>query len=242
MLPEKCCGLAQVYLCLHCLSNGGCFPPQGLSHLHKNRVIHRDIKGQNVLLTDNADIKLGMAVASFGLATCPTHCCSFSLSLPVDFGVSAQLDRTIGKRNTFIGTPYWMAPEVIACDQDPTATYDYRVSTTAAAHAHTPTFSLSLQSDQWSLGITSIEIAEGEPRKQPYPYSCSHTHILVATPTPLLTIPPHSSVQHAPDEGAVPHPAQPSPTAEGEQEVDSEVHQLHRPVPHQRPHQETHLR
>lgn len=93
---------------------------RGLSHLHKNRVIHRDIKGQNVLLTDNADIKL------------------------VDFGVSAQLDRTIGKRNTFIGTPYWMAPEVIACDQDPTATYDYR-------------------SDQWSLGITAIEIAEGEP-------------------------------------------------------------------------------
>lgn len=93
---------------------------RGLSHLHKNKVIHRDIKGQNVLLTDNADIKL------------------------VDFGVSAQLDRTIGKRNTFIGTPYWMAPEVIACDQDPTATYDYR-------------------SDQWSLGITAMEIAEGEP-------------------------------------------------------------------------------
>lgn len=64
--------------------------------------------------------------------------------LAVDFGVSAQLDRTIGRRNTFIGTPYWMAPEVIACDENPDATYDNR-------------------SDLWSLGITALEMAESQP-------------------------------------------------------------------------------
>uniref|UniRef100_A0A8C4PYB1 Protein kinase domain-containing protein n=3 Tax=Eptatretus burgeri TaxID=7764 RepID=A0A8C4PYB1_EPTBU len=93
---------------------------KGLAHLHQHRVIHRDIKGQNVLLTEKAEVKL------------------------VDFGVSAQLDRTMGRNNTFIGTPYWMAPEVIVCEKDPSATYDYR-------------------SDLWSLGITAIEMAEGVP-------------------------------------------------------------------------------
>lgn len=73
------------------------------------------------------------------------YLCALILSLSlVDFGVSAQLDRTIGRRNTFIGTPYWMAPEVIACDENPDATYDNR-------------------SDLWSLGITALEMAESQP-------------------------------------------------------------------------------
>ncbi|XP_051035284.1 nik-related protein kinase [Phodopus roborovskii] len=93
---------------------------EGLVHLHSHQVIHRDIKGQNVLLTHNAEVKL------------------------VDFGVSAQVSKTKGRRNSFIGTPYWMAPEVIHCDEDPRRSYDYR-------------------SDVWSVGITAIEMAEGAP-------------------------------------------------------------------------------
>lgn len=106
---------------------------QGLAHLHAHHVIHRDIKGQNVLLTENAEVKLGER-RRFLLKFCFTSTLLtvfLSFVHPVDFGVSAQLDRTVGRRNTFIGTPYWMAPEVIACDENPDATYDYRVRASA---------------------------------------------------------------------------------------------------------------
>ncbi|XP_075896017.1 LOW QUALITY PROTEIN: myosin-IIIb [Nelusetta ayraudi] len=92
----------------------------GLQHLHNNRIIHRDVKGNNILLTAEGGVKL------------------------VDFGVSAQLTSARLRRNTSVGTPFWMAPEVIACEQQ----YDY---------------SYDARCDVWSLGITAIELADGDP-------------------------------------------------------------------------------
>ncbi|XP_061661821.1 myosin-IIIa [Syngnathoides biaculeatus] len=92
----------------------------GLQHLHANKTIHRDVKGNNILLTTHGGIKL------------------------VDFGVSAQLTNTRLRRNTSVGTPFWMAPEVIACEQQLDSTYDARC-------------------DVWSLGITAIELGDGDP-------------------------------------------------------------------------------
>ncbi|XP_023679234.2 myosin-IIIa [Paramormyrops kingsleyae] len=92
----------------------------GLQHLHVNKTIHRDVKGNNILVTTQGGIKL------------------------VDFGVSAQLTNTRLRRNTSVGTPFWMAPEVIACEQQLDSTYDCRC-------------------DVWSLGITAIELGDGDP-------------------------------------------------------------------------------
>ncbi|XP_068626497.1 myosin-IIIb-like isoform X2 [Battus philenor] len=93
---------------------------RALTHLHAHRCMHRDVKGHNILLTENAEVKL------------------------VDFGVSSHLAATAARRNTSVGTPYWMAPEVIACEQQLDQSYDCRC-------------------DVWSVGITAIELAEGEP-------------------------------------------------------------------------------
>jgi myosin-3 len=89
-----------------------------LYHLHSNNVIHRDVKGHNILITGDGHIKL------------------------IDFGVSAYLNPNNGRRNTSVGTPFFMAPEVIACERQMDYDYDTRA-------------------DVWSTGITAIEIAEG---------------------------------------------------------------------------------
>ncbi|CAH8461287.1 unnamed protein product [Schistosoma intercalatum] len=92
---------------------------QGLNFMHNRGRIHRDIKGANILLTDDGHVKVA------------------------DFGVAAQLNTSIAKRTTLIGTPYWMAPEVASIESRGSG-YDGKC-------------------DIWGVGITAIEYAELQP-------------------------------------------------------------------------------
>ncbi|KAK9106785.1 hypothetical protein Syun_022796 [Stephania yunnanensis] len=110
---------------------------KGLSYLHSIFKVHRDVKGGNILLTEQGEVKLG------------------------DFGIAAQLTRTMSKRNTLIGTPHWMAPEVIEESR-----YDGKV-------------------DVWALGVSAIEMAEGlPPRSTVHPMRV--LFMISSEPAPML--------------------------------------------------------
>lgn len=92
---------------------------KALVHLHENHIIHRDVRGSNILITKGGEVKL------------------------CDFGLSRRVAGEMGKRHTVLGSPCWIAPEIVASDRSESEGYDIRA-------------------DIWSLGITAIELGDGK--------------------------------------------------------------------------------
>uniref|UniRef100_A0A4W5MZ74 non-specific serine/threonine protein kinase n=1 Tax=Hucho hucho TaxID=62062 RepID=A0A4W5MZ74_9TELE len=128
---------------------------EALAYLHEIKVIHRDLKAGNILFSQEGDIKLA------------------------DFGVSAKNTMTLQRRDSFIGTPYWMAPEVVMCETSKDRPYDYKA-------------------DIWSLGVTLIELAQIEPPNHEMNPMRVLLRIAKADPPTLMqpSLFPHHSIQH----------------------------------------------
>uniref|UniRef100_A0A8D8MAI6 Neither inactivation nor afterpotential protein C n=1 Tax=Cacopsylla melanoneura TaxID=428564 RepID=A0A8D8MAI6_9HEMI len=92
----------------------------GMVFLHINHVMHRDLRGSNILLTKDGEVKI------------------------VDFGLSRETTNTFDKKKTYLGSPSWMAPEIMRCGYKEVDGYDNRI-------------------DVWALGITAIELGDGKP-------------------------------------------------------------------------------